>query len=38
MSKDEKTNINKDESHLDQTLRPSTWDDYIGQKVIKISK
>ncbi|MCX6753154.1 MAG: Holliday junction branch migration DNA helicase RuvB [Candidatus Nomurabacteria bacterium] len=35
MSKDEKTNINKDESHLDQTLRPSTWDDYIGQKVIK---
>ena len=33
MSIDKKTNEN--ESHLDQTLRPSTWDDYIGQKVIK---
>ncbi|MEK9184576.1 MAG: Holliday junction branch migration DNA helicase RuvB [Patescibacteria group bacterium] len=25
----------KEESHLDQTLRPSKWDDYIGQKNIK---
>src|ERR1039457_3132101 len=25
----------KDVRHLDQTLRPSRWDDYIGQKSVK---
>jgi Holliday junction DNA helicase RuvB len=25
----------KETSHLDQTLRPSVWDEYIGQKAIK---
>ena len=25
----------KDENYLDQTLRPSVWDDYIGQQNIK---
>ena len=28
-------NIAKDEGHLDQTLRPSAWADYIGQENIK---
>jgi Holliday junction DNA helicase RuvB len=27
--------INADEKFLDQTLRPNTWDEYIGQKNIK---
>lgn len=27
--------IEKEESYLDQALRPSHWDDYIGQKTIK---
>jgi len=27
--------INTDEKFLDQTLRPNTWDEYIGQKNIK---
>lgn len=27
--------INNDESFLDQTLRPTSWDEYIGQKHIK---
>ena len=26
---------NSDDSHLDQTLRPARWDEYIGQKHIK---
>lgn len=30
-----KTSIDKDELFLDQTLRPSVWNDYIGQKTIK---
>lgn len=30
----EKT-VNNDDSFLDQTLRPSRWDEYIGQKHIK---
>lgn len=29
------SSILKDEGFLDQTLRPSAWDDYIGQKNIK---
>ncbi len=33
-NKSEKLN-NNDESYLDQTLRPSKWDEYIGQKHIK---
>ena len=28
-------NIAKDEGHLDQTLRPSVWSDYIGRENIK---
>jgi Holliday junction DNA helicase RuvB len=28
-------NTTKDEGHLDQTLRPSAWADYIGQENIK---
>jgi holliday junction DNA helicase RuvB len=32
---DIKPKTQKDESFLDQTLRPSHWDDYIGQKNIK---
>ncbi|MCC7160682.1 Holliday junction branch migration DNA helicase RuvB, partial [Candidatus Nomurabacteria bacterium] len=28
-------NANFDDSFLDQTLRPSNWDEYIGQKHIK---
>ncbi|MEY2671780.1 MAG: hypothetical protein RL687_197 [Candidatus Parcubacteria bacterium] len=28
-------NTNKDETFLDQTLRPSVWDEYIGQENIK---
>lgn len=28
-------NIPKEDTHLDQTLRPSIWDDYIGQENIK---
>lgn len=33
---EEKTNITRDEaSNLDKTLRPQTWDEYIGQKKIK---
>ncbi len=35
-SPDEKVNIEpKDEGFLDHTLRPSIWDDYIGQNNIK---
>lgn len=33
-SNTEKT-VNSDESFLDQTLRPTHWDEYIGQKHIK---
>jgi Holliday junction DNA helicase RuvB len=33
-NKSEKPN-NNEESYLDQTLRPSKWDEYIGQKHIK---
>ncbi len=33
--KDNKINDKNDESVLDMTLRPSRWDDYIGQKHIK---
>ncbi len=29
------TNLDKDPGFLDQTLRPSRWDEYIGQKNIK---
>lgn len=29
------TNVEKDPGFLDQTLRPSRWDEYIGQKNIK---
>jgi Holliday junction DNA helicase RuvB len=29
------TNLEKDPGFLDQTLRPSRWDEYIGQKNIK---
>jgi len=29
------THFMKEELYLDQTLRPDTWDDYIGQKNIK---
>lgn len=32
---DREKNEVKETSHLDQTLRPSRWDDYIGQKGIK---
>ncbi|MEI7765231.1 MAG: Holliday junction branch migration DNA helicase RuvB [bacterium] len=28
-------NENLDDSHLDQTLRPTRWDEYVGQKHIK---
>src|SRR3989338_7957589 len=28
-------NANNDDSFLDQTLRPTNWDEYIGQKHIK---
>jgi len=36
MSKTGSQNISRDESgNLDQTLRPQTWDDYIGQAKIK---
>ena len=34
-TKDKKLNNDKDAGFLDQTLRPSRWDDYIGQKNIK---
>jgi Holliday junction DNA helicase RuvB len=27
--------VNNDESFLDQTLRPTSWDEYVGQKHIK---
>jgi len=27
--------IKKEDSFLDQTLRPSIWDEYIGQENIK---
>ena len=30
-----KNNEKKEESFLDQTLRPTRWEDYIGQKHIK---
>ncbi len=31
----ENSHINSDEKFLDQTLRPNSWDEYIGQKNIK---
>ncbi len=34
-TKPKETNKKTDESHLDQTLRPRAWDEYIGQKHIK---
>lgn len=33
--KEQKNPLNNNESLLDQTLRPTRWDDYIGQKHIK---
>lgn len=35
MAKDSDTGEEKDIRHLDQTLRPSRWEDYIGQKSVK---
>ena len=32
---DDGSGAEKDVRHLDQTLRPSRWDDYIGQKSVK---
>ena len=34
-SKQETSHINTDEKFLDQTLRPNSWEEYIGQKNIK---
>lgn len=34
-TKIKETTENGDEAHLDQTLRPRAWDEYIGQKHIK---
>lgn len=31
----ENSHLNNDEKFLDQTLRPNSWDEYIGQKNIK---
>ncbi len=33
--KDTASNIGPDELYLDTTLRPSSWDEYVGQKAIK---
>lgn len=30
-----KTSVSREERFLDQTLRPTTWDEYVGQKHIK---
>jgi len=35
MDNNKKNNVEKDESFLDQALRPTSWDEYIGQKHIK---
>ena len=34
-SKKQQKTVNNDESVLDQTLRPTSWDEYVGQKHIK---